>query len=437
MKSRLTTSRTVSTSRRGTPQRLTRCGPTPAAASARRGTLDDVEQDLAGCVTDADLWALRNANRKALVHFIHSAHDDANAALPRPTFNPNVLTIGFARRFAPYKRPTLLLHSPERLVRLISNPDRPVQLVIAGKAHPADEVGQDMIAEWFRFMRRPNVKGRVVFIPDYDLLVAERLVQGVDLWINTPKRPWEASGTSGMKILVNGGLNLSELDGWWAEAYTPDIGWALGDGREHGDDPDWDAAEADALYSLLERDVVAAFYTRDPNGLPRAWTAKMRASMARLTPRFSTNRVVREYAERLYLPAAAAYRKRAADKGALGAQLALWRRHLCEHWHDAQFGALHVETRDDGHRFTIEVSFGGLNPDAVRVELFAEPSGGGAPVRAAMTRRQARDDNPANKFAYDVSVPGSRPAGDYTARLVPYHDAATVPLEATEILWQR
>ena len=401
-----------------------------------RGALNDVEQTLARCVADADLWAVRSANRLALVKYVNTSRDGANEEQPHALLNPDALTIGFARRFAPYKRPTLLLHSPERLVRLLSDPDRPVQLVIAGKAHPADETGQDMIAEWFRFIRRPDVRGRAVFVADYDLLVAERLVQGVDLWINTPRRPWEASGTSGMKVLVNGGLNLSELDGWWAEAYTPDVGWALGDGREHGDDPAWDAVEADTLYSLLERDVVPAFYTRDPDGLPTAWIAKMRSSMARLTPRFSTNRAVREYTEHHYLPAAAAYHKRAADKGAVGAQVALWKQHLSDHWHDARFGSLHVETRDDRHRFTIEISLGGLDSDAVRAELFAEASGSVEPVRVTMTRGERLDEH-GNTYEYSVNVPASRPAGDYTPRLVPHHEDAAIPLEASEILWQR
>ena len=401
-----------------------------------RGTMHGVEENFTGCLTDADVWALRDANRKAFVQFIRSTHDDATTAFPPAAFDPDVLTIGFARRFAPYKRPTLLLRSPERLVRLLSNPDRPVQLVIAGKAHPADEIGQDLIAEWFRFIGRPDVNGRVVFLPDYDLLVAERLVQGVDLWINTPRRPWEASGTSGMKILVNGGLNLSELDGWWAEAYTPDVGWALGDGREHGDDPAWDGTEADALYSLLEHDVVPTFYTRDPNGVPTAWIAKMRASMAHLTPRFSTNRVVRDYTEHHYLPAAAAYRKRAADKGALGVQLVLWKHHLRDHWHDVHLGLLRVEKRDDRHRFAIEISFGGLNPDAVRVELFAEALGGDEPVRVTMTRGRKLFDE-SNTYEYAASIAASRPADDYTPRLVPHHPDAAVPLEAPQILWQR
>ena len=199
-------------------------------------------------------------------------------------FDPNALTLGFARRFATYKRPNLLLHDPERLLRLLTNPQRPVQLILAGKAHPADQAGQALIQEWMHFIRRPEARPHVIFLSDYDMLLTEQLVQGVDVWINTPRRPWEACGTSGMKVLVNGGINLSELDGWWAEAYTPEVGWALGDGQEHGDDPAWDAAEAEALYDLLEQEVIPEFYARDANGIPAAWVKRMRESMARLTP---------------------------------------------------------------------------------------------------------------------------------------------------------
>ena len=188
-------------------------------------------------------------------------------------FDPNALTLGFARRFATYKRPNLLLHDPARLLRLLTNPQRPVQLIIAGKAHPEDQAGQALIQEWIQFIRQPETRSHVMFLSDYDMLLAEHLVQGVDVWINTPRRPWEASGTSGMKVLVNGGLNLSELDGWWAEAYTPEVGWALGDGQEHGDDPAWDAIEADALYDLLEREVIPEFYARDEQGIPTAWVS--------------------------------------------------------------------------------------------------------------------------------------------------------------------
>ena len=175
----------------------------------------------------------------------------------------DTLTLGFARRFATYKRPNLLLHDPERLVRILTNRDRPVQLVLAGKAHPQDMAGQEMIRQWVEFARRPEVRSRVVFLSDYDVLMAEQLVQGVDLWVNTPRRPWEASGTSGMKVLVNGGLNLSELDGWWAEAYSPEVGWAIGDRREHGDDPAWDACGSrNSVWIARTRDRSRILYAR-------------------------------------------------------------------------------------------------------------------------------------------------------------------------------
>ncbi len=311
-----------------------------------------------------------------------------------------------------------------------------MQLVIAGKAHPADAAGQAMIAEWVRFSRRPAVEGRVVFVPDYDLLLAEHLVRGVDLWINTPRRPWEASGTSGMKVLVNGGLNLSELDGWWAEAYDSEVGWALGDGREHGDDPLWDATEAQALYELLEREIVPAFYARDERSIPATWVERMRASMARLTPRFSTNRVIREYTERYYLPAAAAYQRRSAARAELAERLLGWRRHVLEHWAAVRFGALRVETHDGEHHFEVEVHLGQLGADAVRVELFAEPDDGREPAHREMSRDTAWAAAP-GWDRYVASAPSSRLAGDFTPRVMPYHPDAITPLEVPLVVWQR
>jgi len=410
-----------------------------------RGTLDTIEQGVQGA-SDDELWALRSAARRALVGYARErmawqaaslglAADEAAAVCA--CLDPDVLTLGFARRFASYKRPNMLLHDPDRLLRILTNRERPAQLVIAGKAHPADRAGQELIKSWIQYLDRcPEACGRVVFIPDYDLLVAERLVQGVDLWINTPRRPWEACGTSGMKVLVNGGLNLSELDGWWAEAYAPDVGWALGDGREHDHDPAWDAAEAEALYRLLEDEVVPAFYTRDGRGLPTGWIAKMRASMGRLTPRFSSNRVVREYTDTYYVPAAARYRERAAGKGALGTLLAAWRRAIAAHWQDARFGVARAETQGVEHHVTVEVYLGALDPDSVRVELYADPRDEETSV-AHLMERGGTLAGPGNGYLYSASVPASRAFGDYTPRLVPYHPAAAVPLEAHEILWQR
>ena len=272
------------------------------------------------------------------------------------------MTLGFARRFATYKRPNLLLHDPERLLRLLDNAERPVQLIIAGKAHPADQAGQAMIQEWIRFIRQRGSRRHVIFLSDYDMLLTEHLVQGVDVWLNTPRRPWEACGTSGMKVLVNGGINVSELDGWWAEAYTPQVGWALGDGLEHGDDAAWDAIEAEALYDLLEREVIPEFYARDEEGIPRAWVARMRESMARLTPRFSTNRAVCEYTEQHYLPAASAYLERAADKGQVGVEIVDWRHALAQEWSALRFGEVRVDTRGEQHVFEVQVYLDGLDP---------------------------------------------------------------------------
>jgi glycogen phosphorylase len=310
----------------------------------------------------------------------------------------------------------------------------PVQLILAGKAHPQDQAGQAMVQQWVNFVRRPEVRPHAVFLADYDMLMAERLVGGIDVWINTPRRPWEASGTSGMKVLVNGGLNLSELDGWWAEAYSPQVGWALGDGKEHGDDPAWDASEAESLYRLLEREVVPAFYARDEKGISPGWVARMHESMARLTPAFSSNRVVREYTEKHYLPAAAEYCKRSAARGQAGTEILNWRRDLATHWSKLRFGALTVNVRDSQHVFNVEVYFDALDPEGVQVELYAEPQNGFQPVRQPMKRGEKLAGS-ADGFFYTAAVPATRPAADYTPRVIPRHAGASVPLEAAFILW--
>ena len=288
------------------------------------GMTDTLEQDIRR-VADDTLWQFRNTTTQSLVDYArqrlanHYAAAGATVEVvetARHLFDPKVLTLGFARRFATYKRPNLLLHDPARLLRLLSNRERPVQLIIAGKAHPADRAGQALIQQWVQFIRQPAVRPHAIFLSDYDMQLTGRMVHGVDVWLNTPRRPWEACGTSGMKVLVNGGLNFSELDGWWVEAYVPDLGWSLGDGKEHGSDPAWDAAEAEALYERLEREVIPEFYKRNDQGIPTAWVGRMRESMARLTPRFSADRTVREYTEKHYLPAAAASQSRMANKGA-------------------------------------------------------------------------------------------------------------------------
>jgi starch phosphorylase len=239
-----------------------------------------------------------------------------------------------------------------------------------------------------------------------------------------------------MKALVNGGVNLSELDGWWAEAYTPEVGWALGDGQEHDDDPSWDAVEAQALYELLEREVIPEFYTRNNEGIPTAWVARMRESMARLTPRFSANRTVREYTEQHYLPAATGYRTRAADKSAVGREVVDWQHSLDQKWAMLHFGEVRVETVGDQHVFDVQLYLGDVDPDRVRVELYADGVDGDGAVRQDM-KRVRQLVGAANGYAYSARVAATRPAADFTARVIPCFAGVAVPLETSRILWQR
>jgi len=408
------------------------------------GTVETLEQDIRS-LSDTRLWQFRTASTGVLVEYVRQRLSRQLAASGAPAeaveraqqlFDPGTLTLGFARRFATYKRPNLLLHDPQRLLRLLTDPQRPVQLIVAGKAHPADAAGQALIQQWVQFIRRPEVRPYAIFLSDDDMLLTEQLVQGVDVWINTPRRPWEACGTSGMKVLVNGGINVSELDGWWAEAYAPDVGWALGDGQEHDDDPAWDAREAEALYGLLEHEVIPAFYSRDGQGIPTAWVARMRESMARLTPRFSADRAVREYTEQHYLPAAAAYRNRAAGNGALAADLVSWRSALERHWSALRIREVKTEMERGQYLFEVQVYLDDLDPVDIRVELYADGIPDGAPVRQEMERvRQLMDAR--NSYAYRAWVHSGRPVTDYTVRLIPSRPGVSVPLEAAYILWQR
>jgi alpha-glucan phosphorylase-like protein len=243
-------------------------------------------------VPSAELWALRNTLRAGIVGY-------ARGVVGHPWLDPDALTIGFARRFAPYKRGNLVFTDPERLERILHG-DHPVQLLFAGKAHPRDAAGQDLIREVIRWTRQDRFRGRVVFLPDYDMALGRRLVQGVDVWLNNPRRPREASGTSGMKVPLNLGINLSVLDGWWPEAYDGTNGWAIGGTAEYASQEEQDAADAESLYSVLETQVVPDFYERDDSGIPVAWVARMRRSLETCYHAFHTSRMVAEYARRIY-----------------------------------------------------------------------------------------------------------------------------------------
>jgi len=408
------------------------------------GTLESLAPCVSG-IPDADIWTCRTAARKSLIEYARERLSRQLAAsgmsveeieFARHSFKEDVLTLGFARRFATYKRPNLLLQDRDRLTRLLTNAKQPVQLILAGKAHPADVAAQALIQEWIQFIRRPEVRGHVMFLSDYDMLLTERLVQGVDVWINTPQRPWEACGTSGMKVLVNGGLNLSALDGWWAEAYGPNLGWALGDGHNHGGDPAWDVRDACELFDLLERQVIPEFYARDASGRSHAWVARVRESMASLTPTYSANRSVRQYVEQCYLPAATAYQARAENKGALGEKIAVWQRVLDKEWATLKMGRVGISPCEDGYEYTVEVALGSLDPQSLLIELYADPQGAGEAFRRTMTRA-AGDADCEGRSLYVASAPATRASGDYCARILPAFPGVSVPLENGRVLWER
>ncbi|SDE44905.1 starch phosphorylase [Pricia antarctica] len=349
-----------------------------------RGDLETLKFDISG-VSDTELWQLRQTSRAKLVDYVRqrfakhlrdTAEPNEVADIASNIFDPNTLTLGFAWHFVPYKRPNSLLCDTERFIRLLTDPDPPVQLVIAGKSPPFDESGKALIRQWVQFIQQHILYHHAVFFSDYDMLLKEPLVQGADVWVNTPRRPREAYGTSGMKVLVNGSINLSQLDGCWAEAYNPEVGWALGDTYEYDTGTNWDAMEADALYRILEQEIVPKFYNRNQDGIPEEWIAKMRNSMATLTPMFSAKRAVREYTEKHYLPAAVNYLKRASKNGNIGKGIVSFRHDLRNKWKGIHFGEISIDCVEGGFQYNISESPNGINPHTILVQLFANGQNG-------------------------------------------------------------
>ena len=335
-------------------------------------------------IPDLELWRTHCRLRERLVAYAREQADlqarerrNASGVGPstHPPLRPDALTIGFARRFATYKRATLLFRDVGRLKALLLDEARPVQLLIAGKAHPRDGAGKEFIRSLLDTVRREGLTDQVVFLEDYDLRKTAMMVQGIDVWLNTPRRPYEACGTSGMKVVPNGGLHLSVLDGWWAEAYRPGVGWAIGDGQEFVHTGYQDEVDAEALYSLLEREIVPLFYDRDSDGLPRGWIAMMKDSIRILAPTFSGDRMVKQYTERFYLPSSEHYRRLAADGYALAKELAAWKARVRKMWCDVQVTG--VEQRGpnnisvgEGIEVTARVHLGALDPGEVVVEAY-------------------------------------------------------------------
>ncbi len=431
------------------------------------GELDGIDYSKEGIsqLSDSELWRFRAEARMDLVEYVRrrSARQlqemGAGAErlkLARHALDPNVLTLGFARRATAYKRTDLLLKNPEKLIAILTDRAHPVQLIMAAKAHPSDELGKEMVKQMVNFAARPEISDRVVFLEDYDIDLAQHLQPGVDVWINTPLRPNEACGTSGMKVLANGGLNISNLDGWWDEAYDPQVGWCLGDDREHSE-PGRDEEDAKQLYRLLAEQVVPLFYERDEEGIPKGWMAMVKASMARLTPRFNSARMMQEYVEKIYRPSAIAYRRRSANGAKLAEELAAWQERLKENWRNLRFGRLTTCQEEGFWSFSIEAYLGELQPDDVQMELYADPlpeketeadakegiSKGEVgqimqsyPERIMMQRQEPLA-GAVNGFIYGARVPARRPVGDYTPRIVPHHEEAFIPLEDAHILWMR
>jgi starch phosphorylase len=414
-----------------------------ALAAARFGTTDTTAVDWSSYqVSDWDLWEVRKGMRAQLVN---DARRRTTAALAQQSpgtltppwvsdlLNPNVLTIGFARRVPTYKRLTLMLHDEKRLRSLLLSPDRPVQIVIAGKSHPADEEGKRLIQKLVQFASDPEVRTRMVFLENYDIAMAQTLYPGTDVWLNNPLRPLEACGTSGMKAALNGSLNLSILDGWWAEFYDEENGWAIPSADSAGDSAERDKLEADALYDLIEHQIAPRFYYRGDDGVPSRWVQSIRHTLSTLSPRLSADRMVKEYVERLYLPAAAAAQTIGASSYAGARTLAAWKERVRRAW--PEVAVTHVESGGldavpqvgDILHVRAEVTLGGLTPDDVSVELVYGRAREGdrleSPSRAALQPVEAdaqAGDRDALRF--DGTVPLAR-AGSfgYTVRVVPRH----------------
>jgi starch phosphorylase len=406
-------------------------------------------------IPDEELWRTHERRRERLVAFARRrlraqleqrGSRPSEIRLAEEVLDPEALTIGFARRFATYKRATLLFHDVERLARIVGDRDRPVQLIFAGKAHPRDNPGKELIRQIIHHARRAEFRNRIVFIEDYDMVVARYLLQGVDVWLNTPRRPHEASGTSGMKATANGALNLSVLDGWWDEAYTPETGWAIGRGEEYADDQVGyqDGVEANAIYDLLEKEIVSLFYDRGRDGLPRGWLAKMKAAMRDHAGVFNTNRMVRDYTELCYLPSAQRSERLGQNDLEGARQLAAWKARVRQEWGKVRIERVTAEssaTQDlkVGDQLQVEavVSLGELKPTDVSVEVYYGSldseglivDGQALPMLIAQSKGQGT-----YVFAGAIACKTSGRHG-YALRIVPHHEDLGNPLEMGLILW--
>jgi len=406
-------------------------------------------------IPDEELWRTHERRRERMVAFARqrlSAQMEQRGSGPaeirvaEEVLNPEALTIGFARRFATYKRATLLFRDVERLARIVGDRDRPVQLVFAGKAHPKDNPGKELIRQIVHHARRPEFRNRIVFLEDYDMVLARYLVQGVDLWLNTPRRPHEASGTSGMKATANGALNLSILDGWWDEGYTPETGWAIGRGEEYRDEQaDYqDEVEANAIYDLLEKEIVPLFYERGRDGLPREWIAKMKAAMRDHAAVFNTNRMVLDYTERCYVPSALRSERLTQNGLERAKALAAWKARIRQEWPKIRIQRIWTDDAEsqvfkvgDQLQVQAQVHLGELKPTDVAVELFyGSLSAEGLIVEGQVLPTLIAQSKGQGTYVFAGAIP-CRTSGrhGYALRIVPAHEDLGNPFEMGLILW--
>jgi starch phosphorylase len=414
---------------------------------------DEAGPDLWARISEApddELWRAREQARERLVTFVRRRLKEAAAvrgltgsdvAWTSEVLDPRVLTIGFARRFATYKRATLLLSQPDRLRELLLSPDRPMQLVFAGKAHPADEQGKEMIRQIVAFSSDPAIRHRIVFVDDYDIAVARALYQGSDVWMNNPRRPQEACGTSGMKSALNGGLNLSILDGWWHEMFDGQNGWAISSAEDVGDIERRDRLEAGALFDLLERQVVPLFYERYGGPVPRRWLKKVRKSLSSLGPRVTASRMVADYVDELYEPTAARTDLLSADGHARARALAAWKNRVRDAWHGVHVDRVEgdMTSADLGGSRAVEavVSLGSLSADDVDVQLVHGPVGQGDELTERSTVSMTPDGTADDHHARYVGSLRTERAGRYgfTVRIVPRHPDLVSPAELGLAAW--
>jgi starch phosphorylase len=402
-------------------------------------------------IPDEELWRTHERRRERLVAFARSrlrVQLEARGAPPSDlsqaaeVLNSQALTIGFARRFATYKRSTLLLRDAERLIRILTDKDHPVQIIFAGKAHPRDNPGKDLIRQIVHFERRAGVRRRMVFLEDYDMVVARYMVQGVDVWLNTPRRPLEASGTSGMKATLNGAINLSILDGWWDEAYTASTGWAIGRGEEYADETQQDEIESNALYDLLEKEIVPLFYSRGADDLPRQWITKMKGAMRAIGPQFNTNRMVREYTEKIYLPALDRGNDFSANDFARAKQIAVWKQQLRDNWQGLKILEVSVDnhkTLKVGESVTVRahIDLSNLKPDDVSVELFYGALNAQGEIenpKIALMKPAPKPKGTVYEFVGVNNLVMSGRLG-HTVRVLPRHADLENPLKLGLVLW--